>query len=107
MDGVGSFERTCKRSFIEFANQLPKLNPNNPAHAADLGYRQGIIPDLMIDATSLNPSENTAKMLGDRTLADMRALAPEAVYSESTSTAFSHSANKRPKQVCPAYHAAE
>ena len=30
------FKRTCKGLFTEFANQLPKLDPNNPAHAADI-----------------------------------------------------------------------
>ena len=76
MGGVGGFKRTCKGLFTEFANQLPELDPNSPAHAADLRYRQGIIPDLMVDATSLNSSENVASTLGDRTLADMKTLAP-------------------------------
>ena len=35
----------------------------------------------------------------------MKALAPGEVYLESISTAFSHSVEKRPKQVNPAYHA--
>ena len=55
MGGVGGFKRTCKGLFIGFVNQLPELDPNSPSHAADLRYRQGIIPDLMADATSLNP----------------------------------------------------
>ena len=45
-------------------------------------------------------------MLGDRTLADMKTLAPGKVYSESASTAFCHSVKKRKEQVNPAYHAA-
>ena len=36
----------------------------------------------------------------------MRTLAPGTAYSEPTSTAPSHSAEKRQKQVSPAYHAA-
>ena len=60
----------------------------------------------MVDTRSMDPSENLAKTLGDRTLAEMKTLAPGAVRSESTSTAFSHSAEKRQKQVSPAYHAA-
>ena len=36
----------------------------------------------------------------------MRALVPGKAYSESTSTVFSHSAEKRHKQVSPAYHSA-
>ena len=94
MGGVGGFKRTCKGLFTEFVNQLPELDPDSPAHAADLRYRQGITSGLMLDATSLNPSGNVAKMLGDRTLADMKTLAPGAAYSESTSTAFSHSVEK-------------
>ena len=54
----------------------------------------------------MDPSENVAKTPGDRTLADLRALAPGAVYSESTSAASSHSVEKRQKQVSPAYHVA-
>ena len=106
MGGVGGFKRNCKELFTEFVNQLPKLDPSNPALAADLRHRKGIIPDLMPDATSLNPSENVANMLGDRTLADMKALEPGEAHSKSTSAAFSHSAEKRQKQVSPAYHAA-
>ena len=45
-------------------------------------------------------------MLGDRTLADMKTLAPGTANSESTSTAFSHLVEGRQKQVSPAYHAA-
>ena len=39
MGGVENYKLTCKGLFTEFANQLPKLNPNNPAHAEDLRYR--------------------------------------------------------------------
>ena len=60
MGGVGGFKRTCKGLFTKFVKQLTKLDPNNPAHAADLRYRLGIILGLMLDATSLNPSENVA-----------------------------------------------
>ena len=60
----------------------------------------------MIDTWSLVPSENVAKTIDDRTLADMKALAPETACSESTSTAFSKSAEKRQKQVSLPNHAA-
>ena len=49
----------------------------------------------MLDATSIDLPEDVSKTLGDRNLADMRTLAPGTVYSESSSTAFSHSAEKR------------
>ena len=67
---------------------------NSSAHAADLRYRQGTIPDPMHYATSIDLSENNSKMLGDCTLADMKNFAPREAYSESTSTAFSHSAER-------------
>ena len=57
MGGVGGFKRTCKGLFTGFANQLPELDPNSPAHAADQRYRQGIITDLMAGASSLKRSE--------------------------------------------------
>ena len=106
MGGVGGFKHTFKGLFTEFVNQLLKLDPNNPAHAVDLRYRQGIIPGHMPDATSIHLPENVAKILGDRTLADMKTLAPGTVYFDSASTAPSHAAEKRQKQVSPAYHAA-
>ena len=60
----------------------------------------------MIDTRSMDPSETVAKKREGRTLADMKAHAPGAAYSESTSTAFSHSAEKPLKQVTSVYHAA-
>ena len=52
MGGVGGLKRTCKGLITEFVNQLPKLDPNKSAYAAALRYRLGIIPDLMLDATT-------------------------------------------------------
>ena len=68
MGGVGGFKRTCQGLFTEFVNQLPELDPNSPAHAADLRYRQGIIPDLMSGAMSLNYSGNVVKILAEAAL---------------------------------------
>ena len=53
MGGVGGYRHTRKGLFTEFANQLPKLDPNNPAHTGDLRHRQGITPDIMLGAMSL------------------------------------------------------
>ena len=80
---------------------------NSPTYAEDLRFRQGIIPDLLLDVTSIDLPENVAKMLGDCTLADMKTLAPGTVYSEPASTTPSHAVEKRQKQVSPAYHASE
>ena len=95
MGGVGGFKRTCKGLFTEVANRLPEPDPVSPAHAGVLHYRQGITPGLMFDATSIDLPEIGAKILGDRTLADMKAPASGATYSESTSIAFSHAVEKR------------
>ena len=60
----------------------------------------------MLDVTSFDLPEIVAKVLGDRTHADMKALAPGDMYCESSSTDPSHSVEKRQAQVSPAYHAA-
>ena len=60
----------------------------------------------MLDAMSIDLPENVAKMPGDRTITNMKTLAPGEAHSESTSTAVSHSAEKRLKQFSPAYNAA-
>ena len=57
MGGV-VYKHTCKGLFTEFVSQLPELDPNNPAHVEALRFRQGIIPDLMIDTRSMDRSEN-------------------------------------------------
>ena len=44
MGGVGGFKRTCKELFTEFVNQLPELDPNSPAHVADLPVPTGHYP---------------------------------------------------------------
>ena len=44
MGGVGGFKRTCKELVAEFINQLPKPDPNNPAHAADPAVLTGHHP---------------------------------------------------------------
>ena len=59
----------------------------------------------MLDTRPVGLPEYVAKTLRDRTLADKKTLAPGPAHTESTSTAFSHSAEKRQRQVSPAYHA--
>ena len=49
--GVGSLKRTCKGLFDEAANKPHSPDHNGPADTKALGYRQGIIADLMIGAT--------------------------------------------------------
>ena len=92
MGGAGGYRHTCKGLFTGFINQLPKLDPNNPDYAEDMRFRQGTTPDFMLDATSINLPGIFSKIIGNRTFADMKTLAPRTAYSESASTAFSHSA---------------
>ena len=55
---------------------------------------------------SLGLSKILAKTPGGRTLADMKALAPGARNSESTSAAPSRAVKKRQEEDCSAYGAA-
>ena len=72
MGGVGGFKYTCEGLFTGFADQLPELEPDNPPHAGALRCRQGVIPDLMLDAASIDLPLNVAKTLRGRNLADMK-----------------------------------
>ena len=60
MGGIGGVKSTYKGFFDEFVNQLPELDPNNPAHVEVLRFRQCTIPDLMIDTRSIDLPENVA-----------------------------------------------
>ena len=62
MGGVGGFKRTCKGLFTGFVNQLPELDPTSPAHSAALRFRQGIIPDHMIDTSRWAPLRTHLKL---------------------------------------------
>ena len=76
MGGVSGFKHTYKGLFTEVANRLPELDPDGPAHAEALRYRQSIVADLMLDAASLDLSGSLAKTLGDGTPVDMKAFVP-------------------------------
>ena len=54
MGGVGGYKHTCEGLFTEFINHLPKLDPNSPTYAGDLRFREGIIPDFLLDVTSID-----------------------------------------------------
>ena len=71
MCGVDGFRRTCKGLFTGIANQLLELDPENPVYAGALRYRQGILAPRR----STSPM-NLAKIVGYRTPAELKALAP-------------------------------
>ena len=58
MGGVGGFKRTCNELLTGFANDPPELDPKNHAYVAALRFQKGVIPDLMIETQSMDPSEN-------------------------------------------------
>ena len=95
MGGGGGCKRTCTGLFTEFANQLNPLDPSVPADAKALRYRQRTTADLRIDATSIDLPGSKASTPGDRSLADMKALALGTKYPESTAAAFSPAVEKR------------
>ena len=68
----------------------------------------GIIPDLIVDAHSLEHAEDGARArFGDATtLGDVKTLAPGQTYSESPSTDFGASVPKRADKVHEDYHKA-
>ena len=74
----------------------------------DERWRQGIIPDLIVDAHSLGHVEDGARArLGEATtLGDVKTLAPGRTNSESPSTDFGASVQKRADKVHEDYHKA-
>ena len=46
--GVGGFKHTCKGFFTEFANQLPKLDPNTPPMPRTYGTERASSPILFL-----------------------------------------------------------
>ena len=65
MGGVEGLKRICKELFTSFVNQLPKLDRNNPAYAADLRHRKGITPDLLLGLASIDLPENIDKAVAE------------------------------------------
>ena len=100
MGGVCGFKRTCKNLFSEHLNTLVGMDDSEIER-----FIQGIIPDLMIDATSLELSQEAAQTFGTNcTLTDVKTLAPGQTYSQSTSEMFSAAVAKRQSKVSKDYH---
>jgi hypothetical protein len=100
--GAWGNPQTCKDTFSE---QINRLSDND---SDDDRWRQGIIPDLIVDAHSLEHVEDGARArFGDATtLGDVKTLAPGQAYSESPSTDFGASVQKRADKVHEDYHKA-
>ena len=100
--GAWGNPQTCKDTFSE---QINRLSDND---SDDDRWRQGIIPDLIIDAHSLEHVEDRARArFGDATtLGDVKTLAPGQAYSESPSTDFGASVQKRADKVHEDYQKA-
>jgi hypothetical protein len=97
MGGVDGSRRTCKGLFAEQLNSLQS--------ESDTGrFIQGIIPDHMIDATSLQLSEHATNTFGPCTLCDWKTLGPGQAYSESAATDYAGSVKKRQEKVSKDYH---
>ena len=100
--GAWGNPRTCKGTFSE---QINRLGDND---SDDGRWRQGFIPDLIVDAQSLEHVEDRARArFGEATtLGDVKTLAPGQAYSESLSTDFGASVQKRAGKVHEDYHKA-
>ena len=91
--GAWGNPQTSKDTFLEQINRLS----DNDSDSDNNRWLQGIIPDLIINASCLEHLEGGAyARFGDATtLGDVKALAPGQAYSESPSTSFGESAQKR------------
>ena len=98
--GAWGNPQTCKDTFSEQINRLSDNDSDNNR------WLQGIIPDLKINALYLDHLEEGAySRFGDATTpGDFKALAPGQAYSESPSTAFGASVQKRADKVHEDYH---
>jgi hypothetical protein len=109
----GGNNETCKNEFEQHIrlNQIEIVDndhhdENNhrrndrPRHNA----RQGIIPDIIIDTTNVQPF-NESELNGKKTIWDCKTLAPGLCYTENTSTARNTVTEKREKKVTMDYHA--
>jgi len=88
--------RTCKDLFSHLIPQ--NLCEENDRHL------QGIIPDLMIDATRLIPFTQAESLQGVISLVDAKTLAPGLVYSEHSNTKPNEAVEKRSSAVNTQYH---
>ena len=72
MGGVGGFKH------IWFVNQLPKLDLKTPPMPRNYGTDRASSPSSCLALRRSTSPGKVAKVLGDRTLSDMKTLAPGA-----------------------------
>jgi hypothetical protein len=90
--------RTCKDLFSHLMNPTIALSDTNTRHL------QGIIPDLVIDASRLISDSSEESMYGKITLVDIKTLAPGGAYSEHQNTISCEAVKKRASAVNDQYH---
>ena len=98
--GAWGNPQTCKHASSEQINRLSDNGSGNNR------WLQGITPDLIISALYLENLEEGAyaRSWDATTPGDIRALAPGQAYSESPSTAFGASVQKRAEKVHEDHH---
>jgi hypothetical protein len=90
--------RTCKDLFSHLLNPTVTLSDTNTRHL------QGIIPDLVIDASRLVSDSSEESMFGKLTLVDVKTLAPGRAYTEHQNIISCEAVKKRASAVNDQYH---
>ena len=90
--------RTCKNLFSHLLAPTVDLTGTNSRHL------QGIIPDLLIDASRLFTPSTGESLHGRITLTDVKTLAPGSAYTEQSNLLPNEAATKRASAVNNQYH---
>jgi hypothetical protein len=90
--------RTCRDLFSHLLNPRVILSDSNTRHL------QGIIPDLVVDASRLISDVVEESMHGKITLIDVKTLAPGIAYSEKQNKKPNEAVEKRASAVNKQYH---
>jgi hypothetical protein len=90
--------RTCKDLFSHLLHPTIALSDANSRHL------QGIIPDLLIDASRLISDTTEESIYGKLSLVDIKTLAPGTAYSEHPNIFSCEAVKKRASAVNDQYH---
>jgi hypothetical protein len=90
--------KTCKNLFSHLLSPNADLSDTNSRHL------QGIIPDLLIDASRLFTASPEESLHGRITLADVKTLAPGNAYTTHPNLLPNEAATKRALAVNTQYH---
>lgn len=88
--------RTCKGLFSHLISQ--NLSDSNERHL------QGIIPDLLVDATKFLSATTEESMYGKITLLDVKTLSPGQAYTEHSNLISNAAVERRASAVNTQYH---